>query len=223
MTCEKNGNDLIAQLPIGHLGAIVVLSRQQHGKQVALVGRVGATLRDETKDNFVEAAGRGCGAKVSRNRQPRRRQHQFSKVGVQLHDRFQRGTHLSSIAIDIRIEQRLCDDLQGEAHHLRVHVTLFAALPFGDHPFRVVHHSVRIRSDAASMKSGLSEAPLAQPKVAFAGQQSIPEQALIRAQNPSLYKFSILGDQHFLDEVGMVHQIKAEIVVAHRDDVAVLA
>ena len=73
------------------------------------------------------------------------------------------------------------------------------------------------------MKCRLRETPLPQPEIAFARQQSVAEKLPVLAKNAAFDEFAIVGDENLLDVVGVAHEKDAEIVVAHRDDVAVVA
>src|SRR5258708_20907996 len=73
------------------------------------------------------------------------------------------------------------------------------------------------------MKSGLGQPPLPQPEVALAGEQSISEEALVRAQDAALDEFARLIYEHFLDVVRVVDVVHAKLVEAHRHDIPVFA
>ena len=126
-------------------------------------------------------------------------------------------------AIDVRVEERLRDDRKRKPHHLGVDVALFTALPFARQAGCVAHHRVGVTRDPAAVKRGLGEPPLPQPEVAFARQQSVAKELLVLSEDAAFDEFPIVGDEHLLDVVRMADEEDAKVVVAHRDDVAVVA
>ena len=87
-----------------------------------------------------------------------------------------------------------------------------------------LHHRHAVVDDAAAMKGGLRQAPLPSPKVAFADQQALPQQAFghILGQR-TFVKFRVLHDGDLLDVLRKVQQNSILPENADTNDVAVLA
>ncbi len=71
------------------------------------------------------------------------------------------------------------------------------------------------------MERGLREAPLAQPEIALAGQQTFAEHVAVRAQHSALRVFAGVSDQHFFDQIGMIDENCSEVQHAQAGDVTV--
>jgi hypothetical protein len=84
-------------------------------------------------------------------------------------------------------------------------------------------HRLGVGGDALAMKRGLHQAALAQPEIAFAGEQTVAEEFAIGLQAAALDEFLVVGDDHLLDEIGMVQQDDAIVQRLPGEDVAVRA
>ncbi len=56
------------------------------------------------------------------------------------HQRFHRRADLGRIAADLRVEQRLGDDLERQPHHVGLHVADLPVGPRGEHPLGEIDH-----------------------------------------------------------------------------------
>ena len=101
-------------------------------------------------------------------------------------------------------------------------IAFFSVLPGGQHFPGQADHGLGVAGDAGAMKSGLRQAPLAQPKIPFARQQACPEKTPVGAQHAALGEFGGLVDEHIRDSIGMGNEILAMVKKAEADDVAVI-
>ncbi len=53
MTCQDDGDRLVAKLLVGHMVAIFIFSQHQHGQQIALVFVGETALVDDAHDDVV--------------------------------------------------------------------------------------------------------------------------------------------------------------------------
>ena len=69
----------------------------------------------------------------------------------------------------------------------------------------------------------LSEPPLPQPKIAFAGQQSVAEDRPIQPETKVFAEIPIIGDEYILDVIGVIEQQQRLWTKTNGHNVAVLA
>ncbi len=91
------------------------------------------------------------------------------------HQRLHRRAGLGRIAADLRVEQRLGDDLQGQPHHVILSVADLAVGPRLEHALGEIHHEPRIGSDPLAVKRRLGQLALPAPELALAGQEPLAE------------------------------------------------
>jgi hypothetical protein len=58
------------------------------------------------------------------------------------------------------------------------------------------------------VKGGLSEPPLAPPKLALAGQEPLAEQTAVSPEEPRLVEVTVVLDEHVLDQIRIRQQVK---------------
>ena len=85
-----------------------------------------------------------------------------------------------------------------------------------------VGHGGCVVGNAVAMKGGLHHAALAEPEIAFAGEEAVAEEMAIGAEDAALDEFSGVVDDNVFDVVGVKEEVGAEVEEAQADDVAVL-
>src|SRR5260370_267767 len=88
---------------------------------------------------------------------------------------------------------------------------------------KMILSRLRVGIDARAVKRRLRQAPLPQPEISFACQQTVAEQLFVLTQNSSLDEFAVVRHEHLFDVVGMADEIDAKVVIAHGHDVAIVA
>ena len=82
------------------------------------------------------------------------------------------------IVRNVRIEERLHDDLKRKPCHVACEIALFAILPSGYRAPRVLHHHVTVRTDPLPVKRGLRETSLSPPEVTFTRYETIANETM---------------------------------------------
>ncbi len=130
MSGEEERHDLVADLPLGHAGALVVAREEQQREQVtAVLAR--SALADDPVDDVVEAARRAREASVPRSREPCR--HEEPEAGeaqvVEVLDLGAEPGDLLDPGRDVGVEQRPGDDPERQRRHLVVEIDGRAVRP----------------------------------------------------------------------------------------------
>src|SRR5208337_1589842 len=84
-------------------------------------------------------------------------------------------------------------------------------------------HGVCVVGNAVAMEGGLHHAALAEPEIAFAGEEAVAEEVAIRTEDAALDEFFGAVDDNVFDVVGVKEEVGAEIEEAQADDIAVFA
>ena len=125
MPGQKQGQDLVAHLLVGHTAAVVgVLGLQEDREEVAAVLGAAPPVGDHPVDELIEPANGPAGPHVVRDRKPQG--HELEQAPHAASEEL-RGS-LRGIADgprlvrDVGVEEGLGDDGPGEGHHLVVDV-----------------------------------------------------------------------------------------------------
>ena len=92
-----------------------------------------------------------------------------------VHQRLHRRAGVGRIAADLRVEQRLGDDLQRQPHHVVLDVADLAVGPGLEHSLGVIDHEPAIGGDPLAVKRRLGELALAAPELPLAGQEPLAQ------------------------------------------------
>ena len=130
---------------------------------------------------------------------------------------------LGSVAVDVGVEERFGDDLEGEAHHGIVQVELLAGTPGLDEAGGAIGHGAGVIRDAIAVEGRLHHAALAEPKFAFAGEKAVAKEEAVGAEDAAFDEFTRIVDDDVFDVLGMEKGVGAEVEKAQADDVAVFA
>ena len=130
---------------------------------------------------------------------------------------------LGRIAADLRVEQGLGHDLQGQPHHVVLDVADLSVVPRFEHPLGVFDHEPGIGGDSLAVERRLGKLALASPEFPFAGQEPLTQRPPRLPQPIMLDELAILVDQNLFDQVGMVGEDDISGSEPGRDQVAVLA
>jgi hypothetical protein len=203
---EQGGDAFVAHLLVGHAaGALGVLTRQQHGEQITFVAVAGAALGDEPVDELVEVAARGTDAVHERQRQlveqlgrGEKREREKAHEGIDgAGDARVDGLHFG-------VEHGFTDDAETEQLHVVVHVTRGAGLPGGRELAGIGADDGAIGGDAVAMEGGLREAALAHVVWILTRKQTLAENELGLLHDEAAMVMPGIGQEQFLDQIGMV-------------------
>ncbi len=233
---QEKRHRFIAQLLIAHADAGLLVARTKKEREEIAEsltpgpspGRRGEAsspaLADDAEEDGVELLQGAAHAEVGGGRNPERQRHEAveSLQEIRLHH-FHRLRDRVRHAADLRAEQRARRDVERQAHHLRVNVAPVPRLPLGHHTLRRGHHRRAIALDAAVQKHRLDQAALSQPKIAVAGEEPLAEHERIEPQGKMFDEAFALGDEHFLDRIGMGEEIDVPMGEAQLDDIAEVA
>ena len=196
---EQQGEDGVAELPLARaLG-------EQHPQRVVVRapgrGR-GAAPREDLPGELAKLGDPALGRAVRR-----------PLVGAHLVDR--RGHRLADPGgsfAEVDAEERLPDDLDGQAHQLRVEVDpgplLAHRLPALEHAAGRRDDRAAARLDPRPLEGGLRQPPLPRPGLAAAGQQAVAEQRLQGVVGgEALLVAAVRIAQHVLDVVRVRDQV----------------
>ena len=123
MAREQQRHHLVADLPLGHAGALLVARQEQHREQVApILAR--RALADDAVDDVVEAAGRLREPTVAGCREPRRDEEAEAREAkvVEVLDRGTQAGDLLDAGRDVGVEEGPRDDPERQRRHLVVQV-----------------------------------------------------------------------------------------------------
>src|SRR5712692_1445476 len=101
-------------------------------------------------------------------------------------------------------------------------IALFSVLPVLEQTLRVFDHGGGVRGDLRAVKRRLCQPPLAQPEIAFTGQQAFAKHVPVRPQHSAFYIFARVGDQHFFNGVRMIDKDGPKIDHANAREIAIL-
>jgi len=172
---EENRHRLVADLPVGHRAAVILVLRdEEHRQQVAadiVSTMICPPLGDHAVDDGVEPLARVARAAHRSDRQP------FDHVGERHHAEPEGGHHvgqraadLAGLRFDVDVEERLAGDRQGDAHHLLRHVERGVVAPLPAQLVGVVDHGLCVGGDAIAVKSPCSVAGVATKAMFAAGE-----------------------------------------------------
>ncbi len=225
VTGEKDGHRLVAHLVVRHPRAVVfVLGGQQHRQQVAAIAAARSSIRDHAIDDGVEARPRHPGSSKLGHRKTlehfAERQHRHPE---RFHHGGQRLAYCGRLLLDVDVEQRPADNRQRQPVHLASDVERRAVGPRAPHAVGIADHQVAVSGHAIAVKRGLHQAPLPQVERAFAGQQTLAEQALASFEPPALGEIPVVRDEHVANQLRLVDE--EQLFAGHpvRRDVAVRA
>src|SRR5208337_5442904 len=108
-------------------------------------------------------------------------------------------------------------------HHVGLDVARLPVFPGHQHPLSVLNHHICISGDAVAMERRLSQLALGAPEIALAGQEALAKGSPCTAQPVMFDELAVLGNQHLLDQVGMVEEENRSGPESRPDQVAVLA
>ena len=205
---HEHGDDLVAQLAVGHaLAGLLVLGQHEHAQQVAAVARVGAAFGDEPVHGAVDDAHRRAHPQVRQARQPFGDADEVAEpqpVAVERADGVADAARL--LLVEAVGEHRPGDDLHGHARHFGLHVERRAGggggRPAALHVLRQLRHRAGEAGDPLAVERRRGDAPLAAPERPLAGQQAAAEERLEqRAGDGGLAVPAGAGDEDVADDM----------------------
>ena len=205
---DEKGHDFIAKLLRVHAAALLVGGSHEEGEEIGLRGFAGGEALAAGFDNsvderikiFVIAVGGAIGASGPVRRNFDGRAHAANLVAHETGDGFADGLSLVS---ELRTEESADGNFESEGHHFFGHVAAIAIAPILNVREGLIGHGVGVFGDALAVKSGLSEAALLEPQVAFGSQEAFAEEALSSvSQAGAFFEFLGLADEDFFDEIG---------------------
>lgn len=220
---EEEGEGFVAELLSGHAGAIFVLRMDEEREKVAGIVVGGAALLDDAVDDDGEIADSAFCAEIAAAGEPGRRHEQAAKIHGEFEKDVEIFANIGSVAVDVGVEERFGDDLEGEAHHGIVQVELLAGTPGLDEAGGAIGHGAGVIRDAIAVEGRLHHAALAEPKFAFAGEKAVAKEEAVGAEDAAFDEFTRIVDDDVFDVLGMEKGVGAEVEKAQADDVAVFA
>lgn len=220
---KEESEGFIAELLIGHAGAVVVLSVKKHGEEVPCIFVGLAALLDDAIDDCVELANGAIGIAIHFGGEPLGSDHEAAKVGGVFEEDVEGFADLRGVAFDVGAEERFANDLEGEAHHGVVEVDGLVRLPGFEEVCGAGGHGGGIVGDARTVKCRLHHAALTEPEVALAGKEAIAENVSIGAKDAALDEFVRVVDDDVFNVVRVKQEEGADVEEAKTDDVAVVA
>jgi hypothetical protein len=203
---EEDRHDLVANLRVAHaLAGALFLGREQHGEEVAGVRLAAASLADDPQDDAVERGDGRAYAGVSRRRPEekgeRRRHPGVDRAHQDRHGR----AHLARRVSDVRVEERLGDHVEGQAHHLGRCVDLRAVGPRALRALGVRRHGIGVPGDALVREGRRHQLALAPVKLALARQQAVADDGAQEPKRISFREALGLRHEHLVHEVRRRH------------------
>ena len=128
---------------------------------------------------------------------------------------------LSCFLLDVGTEERLCDDGEGELHHLVVHVEMMSIGPPRPGPICVFDHRLSISGDAIPMECRLHEPPLAEMEFPLACEKPLTEEAFGAHERPALGEVLLIGDENVSNEIRVVEEVYPPVRHLEEDDIPV--
>ena len=222
VTGEEQRERLVPHLLVGHAGPVLACAQEQREEVVARRA-CGAALGDHLGDHAVQV---GFDAVVAAHRgrgQPHEQAEQRRVHAVEHPQRVGQGPpdRRAPLRVDVGPEQRLAHHGERERRHLGLHVELVAVAPTLGGPLGGPDHRRRVRGDPLVVEHRLDQPPLTQVGLVLAREERLAEQHLRGPDRRALMERAMVGDEHVLDEVGMVQQERGRTRDVDADHVAV--
>ena len=159
-------------------------------------------LADDPKDRAVQSR-QGCARFGVARHRPQEKRSRRRDPGVDLADQERhRCADLVGRVSYVRVEERLADDVEGQAHHLGGDVDPRSVGPGALRALRVLGHRVRVAGDSLVRQRGRDELSLAPVKRALARHQAVSDDGPQEAERGSLLEAVGLRHEHLVHQIG---------------------